>query len=104
MNVRCYEKIENKGDLVSLVTSIVYRTRKPFRKEDIVALVVKYTKGSMFENQIELFGKHVEETLDIFQRNSIIACWNGTFYPRKPFSNYFIEEYYEAKRQTPSAS
>ena len=24
------------------------------RKEDIVALVVKYTKGSMFENQIKL--------------------------------------------------
>ena len=99
MYIRKNTDIRNEQDVQNLVTSIIFRQAKPFVPEIIEGIVRFYLRSSKFYHNYKLISKLVDETLELFQRRNLVACYNGVFYPQDVFSDAFIPEYYQAIRK-----
>ena len=97
MYIRTNKAIKTAEDVRNLMTSIILRQTKPFKYNQILERVNGYLKGSKFNGQNKLIQELLDSSLDVFSRNDIIACWNGTWYP-KDVDGYFIAEYFADKR------
>ncbi len=99
MYIRKNHEIRNEQDVQNLVTAIINRQTKPFVPEIIEGIVRFYLRDSEFYHSYNLINKLVDETLNLFQRQDLVACYNGTFYPRDVFLDDFIPEYYNIFKQ-----
>ena len=97
-NVLHYENVKNEQDLQNLVIGIIFRMDKPYKNDNIVILVNRYLRRSVFQGNTELIRQHVNDSLDLVQLHDKVRCINGTYYPKNPITKSFPPEYYQRMR------
>lgn len=88
-NVKHNEDVKNKQDLQNLVTGIIFRQCKSFKKYDVIQTINYYLKGSEFYDNISLIKEYVTDTLNLLQSRDVVRCRNGSYSVRNPLIGSF---------------
>ena len=62
-NIKTGAKVQNKGDLQNLITSVILRQTSTFSSNEIYEKVRENLKGSQYYNNSDLM-KHCEDTIE----------------------------------------
>lgn len=98
MYIKTNNEVKNQEDVKNLIASIIFRQTKSFTTGQIQKTVNFYLRNSEFYCKYKTIKKLVDYALDVCQRNDVVVCCAGRYYPRQ-IDGSFIPEYYEASKK-----
>ncbi len=80
--VKSGAQIENRQDIQNLIIGIIFRQCKPYRIEDILDIVLYYTKNSHYKIDEEELYCLISDSLDMLYVRNKVKCTNGVYTPQ----------------------
>lgn len=77
--IKSGKAIHNNEDIRNLITGVILRQRKEYRKDHIVSTVLYYLDGTNLIVDKGNVSRLIDNGLDILGRNGEVTCWNGVY-------------------------
>ena len=74
--------IKTGSDVSSFVTGIILRQTSPFRREMVIDIAKRYSRGSVYAFGTNELENMIDERLDLYKRNNDLSYKQGFYYPK----------------------
>ncbi len=79
--VKSGSQIKNQQDIQNLIVGIIFRQRAPYQIDDILNIVLYYTKNSQYNISEDDLYYTISDTLDMLCVRNRVKCKNGVYTP-----------------------